>query len=150
REAAADLEFEKAARLRDEVKRLQETELAIASDPMARQSEVEDRAGAFAGEQKYGAAANMPKVADASKKGPKIGKPASPRYGAGAFGEDVKGPHKPTLDEMGPHASNSVPAGASDTARPKRAPITRTREFDDPSEKKKRRGRPRKTGRPGA
>ena len=43
RDAAADLEFEEAARLRDELKRLQATELAIADDPFARQSEV-DRA----------------------------------------------------------------------------------------------------------
>jgi excinuclease ABC subunit B len=41
REAAADLEFEKAARIRDELKRLQATELAIADDPFARQSQVE-------------------------------------------------------------------------------------------------------------
>ncbi|MGH6888984.1 MAG: excinuclease ABC subunit UvrB [Rhizomicrobium sp.] len=41
REAAADLEFEEAARLRDELKRLQATELAIADDPFARQSQVE-------------------------------------------------------------------------------------------------------------
>ena len=41
REAAADLEFEKAARLRDEIKRLTATELAIADDPFARQSQVE-------------------------------------------------------------------------------------------------------------
>ena len=41
REAAADLEFEKAARLRDEIKRLQATELAIADDPFVRQSQVE-------------------------------------------------------------------------------------------------------------
>ena len=43
REAAADLEFETAARLRDEIKRLQETELAVADDPFARQSEVDAR-----------------------------------------------------------------------------------------------------------
>ena len=41
RAAAADLEFEEAARLRDEIKRLQATELAIADDPFARQSSVE-------------------------------------------------------------------------------------------------------------
>ena len=45
KDAAADLEFETAARLRDEIKRLRETELAIADDPLARQSDVEDRAG---------------------------------------------------------------------------------------------------------
>ena len=42
KDAAADLEFETAARLRDEIKRLEATELAIADDPMARQSAVED------------------------------------------------------------------------------------------------------------
>jgi excinuclease ABC subunit B len=40
REAAANLEFETAARLRDEIKRLQETELLLADDPLARQSDV--------------------------------------------------------------------------------------------------------------
>ncbi len=38
RAAAADLEFEEAARLRDEVKRLRETELAIMDDPLANPS----------------------------------------------------------------------------------------------------------------
>ena len=52
RDAAADLEFEEAARLRDEIKRLRETELAIADDPLARQEEVEARAGSFAGSKK--------------------------------------------------------------------------------------------------
>jgi excinuclease ABC subunit B len=41
RAAAGDLEFEEAARLRDEIKRLQVTELAIADDPYARQSAVD-------------------------------------------------------------------------------------------------------------
>jgi excinuclease ABC subunit B len=40
RTAAADLEFETAARLRDEIKRLQETELVLADDPLARQGTV--------------------------------------------------------------------------------------------------------------
>ena len=61
REAAADLEFETAARLRDEIKRLRDTELAIADDPLARQTDVEDKAGAFDGERKYGPNANMPR-----------------------------------------------------------------------------------------
>jgi excinuclease ABC subunit B len=41
REAAGNLDFEDAARLRDEIKRLTATELAIADDPFARQSTVE-------------------------------------------------------------------------------------------------------------
>ncbi len=39
--AAENLEFEEAARLRDEIKRLEETDLLIADDPLARQSAVE-------------------------------------------------------------------------------------------------------------
>jgi excinuclease ABC subunit B len=230
REAAADLEFETAARLRDEVKRLRETELAIADDPLARQSEVEDKAGAFQGAKKYGAKANMP--VSAGKKGAgkgsgpsrikdpaidypgprpenptprrdtdssrisdsyepvqptyaqssvrpqsRVKKPSlddmgpgtdrpvpardpniDPRTKAGAFGEGVRGPHKPTLDEMGPHASLPVKKAAGalpekpalssrgDAPAPKPA---RTFEFDNPAEKKARKGRLRKTGRPG-
>ncbi len=40
KEAASDLEFEEAARLRDEIHRLEQTELTIADDPFARQSAV--------------------------------------------------------------------------------------------------------------
>lgn len=36
--AAADLDFEQAARLRDEIKRLQQTELTIADDPLSRET----------------------------------------------------------------------------------------------------------------
>jgi len=49
RDAAADLEFEEAARLRDEIKRLQDTELAVADDPFARQHDMETAAGRRAG-----------------------------------------------------------------------------------------------------
>ncbi len=51
RKAAENLEFEEAARLRDEVKRLETVELAIADDPLARQSAVE---AAVEGAQKAG------------------------------------------------------------------------------------------------
>ncbi|MGO4851256.1 excinuclease ABC subunit UvrB [Phaeovulum sp. W22_SRMD_FR3] len=46
RKAAENLEFEEAARLRDEVKRLEAVELAVADDPLARQSDVEAAAEA--------------------------------------------------------------------------------------------------------
>jgi excinuclease ABC subunit B len=42
RKAAENLEFEEAARLRDEVKRLEAVELAVADDPLARQSVIEE------------------------------------------------------------------------------------------------------------
>jgi len=41
RTAAGDLEFEEAARLRDEIQRLQAVELAVADDPLARQSAID-------------------------------------------------------------------------------------------------------------
>ena len=75
KEAAGNLEFEEAARLRDEIKRLQAVELAVGDDPLARQAAVEAAGGAYEGERKYGAAANMP----ASRA------------------------HKPTDADMGPH-----------------------------------------------
>ena len=176
REAAADLEFETAARLRDEIKRLRETELAIADDPLTRQSEIDDRTGGYRGEKKYGAAGNLPpssriateyqpvqptyaqstsRVSKPSldNMGPGTDRPiparkpaVDPRTKAGAFGERVAGPHKPTLDEMGPHASLPVKSGAV-PSKPQLP--TRTIEIDDPAETKSRRGRQKKTGRPG-
>ncbi|WP_289034446.1 excinuclease ABC subunit UvrB [uncultured Roseibium sp.] len=59
REAAADLDFETAARLRDEVKRLRETELAVANDPLARQEAVEDKSGGYRGAKKFGAGGSL-------------------------------------------------------------------------------------------
>ena len=54
RDAAADLEFEEAARLRDEVKRLRDTELAVLDDPLARQTSIEDKAGGYEGKRGAG------------------------------------------------------------------------------------------------
>ncbi len=45
--AAENLEFEEAARLRDEIKRLEAVELAVADDPLARQAEVEMVSGSL-------------------------------------------------------------------------------------------------------
>jgi len=41
KELASDLEFEEAARLRDEIKRLREVEMVLMDDPLAKQSDVE-------------------------------------------------------------------------------------------------------------
>jgi len=49
RKAAENLEFEEAARLRDEVKRLEAVDLAIADDPLARQYAVEKASEAAVG-----------------------------------------------------------------------------------------------------
>ena len=80
RAAAADLEFEEAARLRDEIKRLRQMELAIAADPLARQAELER-------------SAELESVA-------------------------LNRPHKPTLEEMGPH-NREIPLSAPKTSRPR-------------------------------
>ena len=66
REAAADLEFEPAARLRDEIKRLQETELAVADDPFARQSAVDERVAESTGKKAKAA----PKKSNRRRSGP--------------------------------------------------------------------------------
>ena len=76
REAAADLNFEEAARLRDEVKRLRATELAVVDDPTVKQRSVQDRAGAYAGTKKYGDAANLPATALKGRGGMRGGAPS--------------------------------------------------------------------------
>ena len=73
RAAAADLEFEEAARLRDEIKGLRQMELAIADDPLARQGELEQM------------------------------RSSSAERGSANQQEPLTRPHKPSLDEMGPH-----------------------------------------------
>ena len=99
RAAAADLDFETAARLRDELKRMQQAELVIGADPMARQQAVEDQAGAFKGERKYGRAANLPES--------RPHKPTDADMGPHNFGGGEAKPRgrKPTLAEMGPGAT---------------------------------------------
>ena len=67
KEAAGNLEFEEAARLRDEIKRLQAVELAVGDDPLARQADIEAAGGGYKGERPFGRAANMPSTARASR-----------------------------------------------------------------------------------
>ena len=102
REAAADLEFETAARLRDEIKRLQATELAISDDPLARQGDVEASAGKYKGERSYGANANLPPTRARKPTDADMG----PHNWGGGEAKPVARPggrpRKPTLDEMGP------------------------------------------------
>jgi excinuclease ABC subunit B len=140
REAAADLNFEEAARLRDEVKRLRATELAVVDDPTVKQRGVTERAGAYAGARKYGDAANLPEaIAKAGKYAKQSGggrrtstalSPSPLRGGStGAAGrgggksrhddpllppsEELRSSkvHKPHLDEM--HGPESLPYRAT-------------------------------------
>ncbi len=89
REHAANLEFEEAARLRDEVKRLRDVELAVADDPLARQEAVEASSGG-----------TRPRARSSA------GRPGT--HGRGARDPMAK-PHKPSLDEMGPHSERGLP-----------------------------------------
>jgi excinuclease ABC subunit B len=75
RAAAADLEFEEAARLRDELKRLQTTALAIADDPFARQSDVA-RADA---EITYSTEDSPSKPIPSRSKGKRLARPGRPK-----------------------------------------------------------------------
>ncbi|MGX5736463.1 excinuclease ABC subunit UvrB [Bosea thiooxidans] len=114
REAAADLEFETAARLRDEIKRLQATELAIADDPLARQGDVEASAGRFGGERQFGKAANLPPTRARKPTDEDMG----PHNWGGGEGRPKRAPltsraRKPTLDEMGP-VPEQRPKGAGE------------------------------------
>ncbi|HRO01610.1 MAG TPA: excinuclease ABC subunit UvrB, partial [Nitrobacter sp.] len=94
REAAADMNFEEAARLRDEVKRLRATELAVVDDPTIKQRGVAAKAGSYAGNKKYGDAANLPARLDKAAQGKAAGK-------FGKRGSSTSKVHKPSLDEMG-------------------------------------------------
>ncbi|HUC46224.1 MAG TPA: excinuclease ABC subunit UvrB [Hyphomicrobiaceae bacterium] len=125
--AAADLEFETAARLRDEIKRLRETELAVADDPLARQADVEERAGAYRGERRYGAAGKAPASARRAPsssgkeervagglQGTRIERAYQPVQPTFAQSTAVPGTRarRPTLEDMGSAANRPVPARA--------------------------------------
>jgi excinuclease ABC subunit B len=98
REAAADLDFEEAARLRDEIKRLRATELAVIDDPTAKAVAISRTGGASS---------------------PSPG-------GGGSRGDAARGGvtrskvHKPDLDEMGPGRESKPyrPGPRSTTGRP--------------------------------
>ncbi len=128
REAAADLEFETAARLRDEIKRLRETELAISDDPLARQTAVEDRAGGFEGKRKYGPKANLPVSKSKGSKGPARGgervptEAGSPKEGQSPSQSRIATeyePVQPTYAQSAARpASGSPPASGSRIKKP--------------------------------
>src|SRR6185312_9699175 len=91
REAASDLDFEEAARMRDEIKRLRQTEMAVVDDPTTRNlsSPSPARKSFFA--SPLAGEAGSPK---ANREG---GRSREARRGTG----HSEGPHKPHLDEMG-------------------------------------------------
>ncbi|CAN5277500.1 hypothetical protein BH10PSE9_BH10PSE9_05640 [soil metagenome] len=138
RDAAADLEFEEAARLRDEIKRLETIELSIADDPFARaEARAEERAPKSAGALVL-RAGDPPLPARAARDVPR-GDPVSPEVWKKRYAPDevpagdrqrsrarknsldemtirrtevpVPGarPQKPSLDTMGPGTDRETP-----------------------------------------
>ncbi|RUW19351.1 excinuclease ABC subunit UvrB [Mesorhizobium sp. M4B.F.Ca.ET.215.01.1.1] len=130
RDAAANLDFEKAARIRDEIKRLREMELAISDDPLAREVESQSPAsGREKGKHNKGVAKHRTaeeqerfrrldeaRAAEAAAKAARpnlFRKPQLDEMGAdGAV--PVKKPlfAKPSIDDMGPGTDMPTPAGA--------------------------------------
>jgi len=135
RDAAADLDFETAARLRDEIKRLKAAELAVMDDPLARE---ESRSQEKAGKPQGAALFTKPSLDDM---GP---------------GTDTAKPlfRKNTLDEMTVGRTEkpvrgAIPEKAVDDPRPLVRGKTGVGSYEDPVDEK-RKGRTKgKTGRPG-
>jgi excinuclease ABC subunit B len=113
RNAAADLDFEKAARLRDEAKRLRETELAISDDPLAREVEMQSPAsGREKGKHNKGRARH--RTAEEQERFRKMDEARAAEEAARAARPNMF--RKPELDEMGTSGDHAVPAGKSDAS----------------------------------
>ncbi|MBB5040679.1 excinuclease ABC subunit UvrB [Shinella fusca] len=105
RDAAADLDFEAAARIRDEIKRLKAAELAVMDDPMARD---EARSQEGGGKSKSPAKPQGQAVA-ADRPAPRA--EASPKGGTAVSTEENGKSYfaKPSLDDMGPGTDTEHP-----------------------------------------
>jgi excinuclease ABC subunit B len=144
REAAADLDFETAARVRDEIKRLKAAELAVMDDPLARQE-----ARSLEGKSPEGKAP----AGGAARGGSRFVKPSLDEMGPGT---DATKPlfRKNSLDEMTVGRTEkpvrgAVPEKASDDVRPVVRGKIGIGSYEDPAETA-RKGRSKgKTGRPG-
>ena len=159
-DAAGNLDFEEAARLRDEIKRLRETELAISDDPLARQSEVEGRAGRFgrslrsAGKPGQGRSlARKPTLDEMGARGEvPLGTSDRVRGPAGLSPRSLA--RKNTLDEM-TVGRTEVPIGGAKPQKPadQLGLVPRGKpgigSYEDPGEERRRKGRSKKSGRPG-
>ena len=113
RAAAADLDFEEAARLRDEIKRLRATELAVTDDPTSKHTSPLGGEGGRAQRDRVGGGSKVHKpeldemgIALHHELVPLRGTGGRKRQEAGsaggATGTQRSMPRKPALDEMGP------------------------------------------------
>lgn len=155
RDAAADLDFERAARLRDEIKRLRETELAIADDPLAREVELESPdSGRRKGQHNKGRARHR---TVGNERESLFRKPDLDEMGTSGDHATPAGSslfRKNTLDEMTVRRTEKpvqgkAPARPSDEAGPVRRARAGIGSYEDPSDTRKESRRSRKTGRPG-
>lgn len=130
RDAAANLDFEKAARIRDEIKRLREMELSISDDPLAKYADMESPvSGREKGKHNKGVAKHRTaeeqerfRRLDEARAAEEAAKAARPNLfrkpeldEMGADGAvPVKKPlfAKPSLDDMGPGTDMPTPSGA--------------------------------------
>lgn len=159
RDAAADLDFEKAARLRDEIKRLKAAELAVMDDPMAREEakSLESGKGGRPNPSKPRPSGSAPQGEEAAS--------AVSNKESGTQGSYFA---KPTLDEMGPGSDAGTPLFRKNTldemtvgrtekpiiGKVPDKPVIRAKpgvgSYEDSVDEKQRKGRTKgKTGRPG-
>jgi len=111
RDAAADLDFERAARLRDEVKRLREMELAISDDPMARDVELQSpSSGREKGKHNKGVARH--RTAEEQERFARLDAARDAEAAEKAARPNMF--RKPGLDEMGTSGDHATPAGSVD------------------------------------
>ncbi|PDT54805.1 MULTISPECIES: excinuclease ABC subunit UvrB [Sinorhizobium] len=176
RDAAADLDFETAARLRDEIKRLKAAELAVLDDPMARE-EARSAEGGKRGSKAAPSpisppAGEMPGRTEGGASTSYFAKPSLDDMGPGT---DTERPlfRKPDLDEMGRDVA--IPAGKGQSLFrkntldemtvgrtekpvaghvPEKPTLTRAKpgigSYEDQADEKRQKGRTKgKTGRPG-
>jgi excinuclease ABC subunit B len=102
REAAADLDFEEAARMRDEIKRLRQTELAVVDDPTA-------KSVMLAQDSKLRRAVNRPHKPHLDEMGIATWHEVKPARAKASSENGSSRPRKPNLDEMGPGVE-AIPA----------------------------------------
>jgi len=111
RDAATDLNFEEAARMRDEIKRLTEMELLVSDDPLAREVESQSpSSGREKGRHNKGVAKH--RTAEEQERFRKLDADRAAEAAAKAARPNLF--RKPDLDEMGTSGDHTVPAGAVD------------------------------------
>ena len=115
RDAAADLEFEEAARLRDEIKRLEQMELAVADDPLARSPGEGEGPSPRGGKGRGrgvapGEGGDLTRVRKNTLDEMTVRRTEVPLAAR---------PHKPSLDVMGPGTDTEVPLGKDAPPKPR-------------------------------